>query len=89
MTETPMLGRAPVGSEWLAAVQRRTPLGRLGQPQDIAETVLALHSMPWVTGQIVDCDGGLSLYSPIDFYGEGRPMGERSQGSDEQDEQDA
>jgi hypothetical protein len=26
--------------------------------------------MEWVTGQIVECDGGLSLRSPIDPYGE-------------------
>jgi NAD(P)-dependent dehydrogenase (short-subunit alcohol dehydrogenase family) len=70
VTETPMLGRAPVDSGWLASVQRRTPLGRLGQPEDIAATVLSLHSLPWVTGQIVDCDGGLSLFSPIDTFGE-------------------
>jgi NAD(P)-dependent dehydrogenase (short-subunit alcohol dehydrogenase family) len=68
-----MLGRAPVDSGWLAAVQRRTPLGRLGQAEDIAELVLALHGLPWVTGQIVDCDGGLSLYSPIDAFGEAAP----------------
>jgi NAD(P)-dependent dehydrogenase (short-subunit alcohol dehydrogenase family) len=73
VTDTPMLGRAPVDSGWLAAVQRRTPLGRLGQPTDIAELVLALHGLPWVTGQIVDCDGGLSLYSPIDAFGEAGP----------------
>jgi NAD(P)-dependent dehydrogenase (short-subunit alcohol dehydrogenase family) len=73
VTETPMLGRAPVDSGWLAAVQRRTPLGRLGQPEDIAELVLALHGLPWVTGQIVDCDGGLSLYSPIDAFGDSGP----------------
>jgi NAD(P)-dependent dehydrogenase (short-subunit alcohol dehydrogenase family) len=70
VTETPMLGRAPVDSGWLAAVQRRTPLGRLGQPADIAETILSLHALPWVTGQILDADGGLSLYSPIDSFGE-------------------
>lgn len=70
VTQTPMLGRAPVESGWLAAVQRRTPLGRLGRPDDIAQTVLAVHDLDWVTGQIVDCDGGLSLYSPIDSFGE-------------------
>jgi NAD(P)-dependent dehydrogenase (short-subunit alcohol dehydrogenase family) len=70
VTETPMLGGAPVDSGWLAAVQRRTPLGGIGQPDDVAEAVLSLHALPWVTGQIVDCDGGLSLYSPIDSFGE-------------------
>jgi NAD(P)-dependent dehydrogenase (short-subunit alcohol dehydrogenase family) len=71
VTRTPMLGRAPVDSGWLAAVQGRTPLGRLGDSVDIAESVVALHGMSWVTGQIVDCDGGLSLHSPIDSFGGG------------------
>ena len=26
--------------------------------------------MEWVTGQVIECDGGLSLRSPIDPYGE-------------------
>lgn len=73
VTQTAMLGRAPVDSGWLAAVQRRTALGRLGQPADIAEVVTGLHAMAWVTGQIIDCDGGLSLYSPIDSFGEHQP----------------
>ena len=30
----------------------------------------ALHAMDWVTGQVVECDGGLSLHSPIDSYGD-------------------
>ena len=31
--------------------------------------------MEWVTGQVVECDGGLSLHSPIDPLGAvaGRP----------------
>ena len=72
VTATPMLGGAPTDSGWVAAVQQRTPLGGLGQTEDIAETVLSLHALKWVTGQIVDCDGGLSLYSPIDSFGEAR-----------------
>ncbi len=70
VTQTPMLGRAPLDSGWLAGVARRTPLARLGQADDIAEAVLALHRMRWVTGQVLDCDGGLSLHSPIDAFGE-------------------
>jgi NAD(P)-dependent dehydrogenase (short-subunit alcohol dehydrogenase family) len=72
VTQTPMLSRAPAGSPWLSGVRDRTPLGRLGQPDDIARAIVALHQMEWVTGQILDCDGGLSLYSPIDSYGETR-----------------
>jgi NAD(P)-dependent dehydrogenase (short-subunit alcohol dehydrogenase family) len=56
----------------LQAVEDRTALGRLGQPDDIAQAVLALHDLAWVTGQILDCDGGLSLHSPIDAFGEAK-----------------
>ena len=73
VTRTPMLGRSPVDSGWLAAVRRRTPLQRLGEADDIAETVLALHGMGWVTGQVLECDGGLGRHSPIDSFGETRP----------------
>jgi NAD(P)-dependent dehydrogenase (short-subunit alcohol dehydrogenase family) len=70
VTSTPMLGRAPEGSPWLTAVAGRTPLGRLGKARDIAQAILAIHGLEWMTGQIVDCDGGLSLHSPINSYGE-------------------
>jgi NAD(P)-dependent dehydrogenase (short-subunit alcohol dehydrogenase family) len=65
VTDTPMLGRAPRDGDWLSGVADRTALGRLGSPDDIAEAVLAVHAMGWVTGQVIDCDGGLSLHSPI------------------------
>jgi NAD(P)-dependent dehydrogenase (short-subunit alcohol dehydrogenase family) len=71
VTATPMLGRAPnTESGWLAAVQGRTPLGRLGTAEDIAQAIRALHDVEWMTGQIVECDGGLGLHSPIDAFGE-------------------
>ncbi len=74
VTRTPMLGRGPSatieGSPWLAGVADRTALGRLGEAHDVARAIIALHGMAWVTGQVVECDGGLSLHSPIDSYGE-------------------
>jgi NAD(P)-dependent dehydrogenase (short-subunit alcohol dehydrogenase family) len=70
VTETPMLGRAPTRSVWLTAVQQRTALGRLGRPDDIAHAIRALHDLSWVTGQVLDCDGGLALHSPINAFGE-------------------
>jgi 3-oxoacyl-[acyl-carrier protein] reductase len=84
VTRTPMLGTGPgltvKGSPWLAAVAGRTSLGRLGEPEDIAQVIHAVHGMGWVTGQIIECDGGLSLRSPIDPYGEAlRPRTQRSQ----------
>jgi NAD(P)-dependent dehydrogenase (short-subunit alcohol dehydrogenase family) len=71
VTDTPMLGGIPRSGPWLSGVGRRTALGRLGRPDDIAETVLAVHAMSWVTGQSIRCDGGLSLFSPIDPTGAG------------------
>ena len=74
VTRTPMLGRGPSatveGSPWLAGVADRTALGRLGEADDIAQAIVALHAMEWVTGQVLECDGGLSLHSPIDAFGE-------------------
>ncbi len=74
VTRTPMLGNSRAasveGSPWLAGVADRTALGRLGEAGDIAQAIIALHSMEWVTGQVIECDGGLSLRSPIDSYGE-------------------
>jgi NAD(P)-dependent dehydrogenase (short-subunit alcohol dehydrogenase family) len=69
VTATPML-RAPEGSPWLVGVADRTAQQRIGTADDIADAVMALHAMTWVTGQVVDCDGGLSLHSPIDAFGE-------------------
>ena len=65
VTQTRMLGGAPTDRGWLVGVQERTALGRLGTPSDIAAAVLAVHELDWVTGQTVECDGGLALHSPI------------------------
>ena len=42
---------------------RNIPLGRLGQPEDIAEAILGVVRSPYMTGEIVLVDGGLSLVS--------------------------
>lgn len=39
----------------------RTPLARIGSPDDIVRTVLFLAASPFVTGQVVVVDGGRSL----------------------------
>ena len=49
--------------EVLEAVARRTPLGRLGEPADVARVVRFLVSdeAAFVTGQVLGVDGGLVL----------------------------
>lgn len=66
VTRTPMLGRG-AQSPFGEAVAGRTPLGRLGEPDDVADAIVALLGLDWVTGQTVLADGGLSLTSPIGF----------------------
>lgn len=41
----------------------KTALGRLGDPSDIADVVAFLASTDsrWVTGKVIDCDGGLTF----------------------------
>jgi ketoreductase RED2 len=42
-------------------VQQVTPLKRSGQPEDVAEVIVALAHAAYVTGQVVAIDGGLSI----------------------------
>jgi 3-oxoacyl-[acyl-carrier protein] reductase len=45
----------------LAQLLPRTPLGRVGQPNDIAGVVsfLASEDAGWITGQVIPVSGGL------------------------------
>jgi NAD(P)-dependent dehydrogenase (short-subunit alcohol dehydrogenase family) len=65
-----MLAEAEQLPGWIDGLTERTALGRLGQADDVAEAIIALLEMSWVTGQIVLADGGLALHSPIDSYGQ-------------------
>ncbi|XP_067086000.1 carbonyl reductase family member 4 isoform X1 [Osmerus mordax] len=40
---------------------RSIPLGRLGEPEEVAQAVLFLLLSPYVTGQVLAVDGGLQL----------------------------
>lgn len=53
-------------ARWAAS---KYPLGRLGEPEDIAAAVryLAGPESSWVTGQSLSVSGGAELRSPLDF----------------------
>jgi NAD(P)-dependent dehydrogenase (short-subunit alcohol dehydrogenase family) len=70
VTRTPMLAKPEQLPGWVEGLSERTALGRLGEADDIAEVIVALLEMSWVTGQILFADGGLGLHSPIDAYGQ-------------------
>jgi ketoreductase RED2 len=44
-----------------ARISELAPLKRTGTPRDVADVIVALASTPYVTGQVVCVDGGLSL----------------------------
>ena len=48
---------------WTAPTLARTPLGRLGEPDDIASAILFLASpaASWITGQTLAVDGGYTI----------------------------
>ena len=47
-----------LGQDTLEQLAREIPLGRLGKPREIAQTVLYLAENPYITGQVVTVDGG-------------------------------
>jgi len=69
VTQTPMLGNATALPGWVEGLTERTPLGGVGDPAAVAEAVVAVLEMAWVTGQVLHADGGLGQHSPIDAYG--------------------
>jgi 3-oxoacyl-[acyl-carrier protein] reductase len=61
------LNPGPIDTGWMdpetrEALRTDHPLGRLGEPSDIAEVVAFLVSKPgrWVSGQLLQTDGGFS-----------------------------
>jgi citronellol/citronellal dehydrogenase len=62
-------GLAAYGPEALEAARRQVPLGRLGRPEEVGETIAFLASSggAYVTGSSVVVDGGL------DAWGHGEP----------------
>jgi 3-oxoacyl-[acyl-carrier protein] reductase len=53
---------AALGEEILQEVRKQIPLGRMGEPQDVADAVLFLASgaASFITGHILTVDGGLT-----------------------------
>jgi enoyl-[acyl-carrier protein] reductase III len=63
LIETDTLEYFPNKDEMIEFAVQRTPLGRLGQPEDLARVVgfLASDAAAWITGQVIIADGGFSV----------------------------
>jgi 3-oxoacyl-[acyl-carrier protein] reductase len=62
LTNTPLAANLLSTDEKREASNKRHPLGRYGQPEDIANITRFLLSeeSSWITGQIISVDGGMS-----------------------------
>jgi len=67
ITNTPLIKEITANNELagrgIAAIERNVPLGRMGQPEDIAGAVvyLASEAASYVTGQTLSVSGGISM----------------------------
>jgi len=63
ITRSRMTAGTFASEEWTAPTLSRTPLGRLGEPDDIAGAILFLTSpgAKWITGQTLAVDGGYTV----------------------------
>ena len=61
LVETNML--AALGEERMNEFQSQVPLGRVGRPEEIAETIgfLASDGAAYITGAVLPVDGGLGM----------------------------
>ena len=63
LTDTPQAGKLLETEEKRERSAQRHPLGRFGNPDDIAQAITFLLSdaSSWITGQVLSVDGGLSV----------------------------
>ena len=62
-TDTESLRKIPRHEEMIESAKTKTPAGRIGHPQDIANivTFLCSEEARWIVGQTIIADGGYSL----------------------------
>jgi Tropinone reductase 1 len=61
---TPLAEPVLAVPDYLAAVLERTPLGRIGEPEEVAAAVafLCMPAASYITGQCLAVDGGFTIY---------------------------
>jgi NAD(P)-dependent dehydrogenase (short-subunit alcohol dehydrogenase family) len=49
----------PGGAEYVEAIERLHPIGRLGDPAEVADLVVSVVSNGYLTSQVIALDGGM------------------------------
>ncbi|MGH9030822.1 MAG: SDR family NAD(P)-dependent oxidoreductase [Acidimicrobiia bacterium] len=65
-TDTPMFSAVDAMPGYRETVTERAALGRVGSAREVADAILALVRLDWVTGHVLTADGGITLRSPLD-----------------------
>ncbi len=62
--KTPLVDHLLKNEKYLSEVLSRTPLKRIGNPEEVASAVafLCLPASSYITGQCIDVDGGFTVY---------------------------
>lgn len=60
VTETPSLKRIPGSEELIEFSKKRNPMGRITQPEDVANVIylLCTEESAWINGSLIHVDGG-------------------------------
>jgi Tropinone reductase 1 len=61
--QTPLTVPVLSNPEWLARIIARTPMARVGQPEEVSSLAafLAMDKASYITGQNIMVDGGMSI----------------------------
>lgn len=62
--DTPLARQVMQDPEYLEEILHRTPMGRVGEPEEVARTIafLCMPAASYITGQTLAIDGGFSVY---------------------------
>jgi NAD(P)-dependent dehydrogenase (short-subunit alcohol dehydrogenase family) len=62
LTHTPLAEKLLASPDKIEAGNKRHPMGRVGQPEDLASLACFLlgTQSSWITGQVIGADGGMS-----------------------------